>query len=382
MECGISRANFTSHLIVKNFVQFSVAVTSYWLTGFAFSFGGTESEFIGENEFGGDKWLSHVSSPRCFSFGVLVGIFVIFIVNGSVAERIKYNASIIFSICLMIFIWPVVVAWTWGSGWLYVSMDAGILDLGGSIAVYTFAGGFALTGALIVGPREGRFSSIEGHVSYEMVHHELYIIGSMLTILGCFGIGFAQLNSTNYGYALANLWISGSVSSLVSLKLLTLLNPTLQRHYLAIYQGFIAGMVFISSAASNTTAWESGLHGLIAGAVFVLGVKIADWLKIDDNLYFAATFGLPGIFGGILPGFVDDRVGVYWGGWNSGQVLGTQVVGTAAVFLWSVFWGAIVFGIMRLLGILTIQRSLQIHGLSKTGITQNGYAPSVKIYVS
>ena len=144
-------------------------------------------------------------SFRCFSYLILVGIFIIYIVNCAIIERLKYNAAIIFSVCLMIFIWPVVVAWGWGGGWLHKAMDGSLIDLGGSITIYTFAGAFAFVASIVVGPREGKFQSVEGTVAYKMVNHECYIIGSMLTILGCFGIGFAQQSASTYGYAMAYL---------------------------------------------------------------------------------------------------------------------------------------------------------------------------------
>jgi ammonium transporter, Amt family len=381
MEYGICRKGFGAHLAVKNFVQFSLAVTSYWLIGFAFSFGNTKSNFIGQNEFGGDQWVSQLSF-RCFSYSVLVGIFIIFIVNCAITERVQYASSIIFSVCLMIFVWPVIVAWTWGNGWLQVSMPGAIIDLGGSITVYTFAGAFAFIASLIAGPREGRFSQNEEVEQFKMVNHESYIIGSMLTILGCLGIGFSQQSPTTYGYAMANMWICGSVSSIIALKVLTFLSTSLERHYLAVYQGFIAGMVFISSASANTTPWESGLHGLMSGCIFSLGVFALERVKIDDVLNITSTFLLPGIFGGVLPGFIDNKHGVYWGGSNSGQVLGTQVVGTLTIMLWSMFWSAIVFGTLKVFGMLVVNKKTQISGLSKTGITQKGYVHTIWMFLS
>ena len=90
-----------------------------------------------------------------------------------------------------------------------------------------------------------------------------------------------------------------------------------------------------------------------------------------------ATFLVPGVFGGVLPGFIDDNVGVYWGGWNSGQYLGTQVVGTLAVLLWSAFWSFVVFLVLKIFGVLVLQKHIQVNGLAKTAITQKGYAHSV-----
>ena len=136
-------------------------------------------------------------------------------------------------------------------------------------------------------------------------------------------------------------------------------------------------MVFISSAAGNTTAWEAGLHGLMSGCIFSLGVKLMEWINIDDVLNMTGTFLIPGIFGGLLPGFVDDYYGVYWQGWKSGQVLGTQAVGTAVIMSWALFWSFIVFSVLRFFDLLILGKNLQRGGLSKMGITQKGYVPSI-----
>ena len=136
-------------------------------------------------------------------------------------------------------------------------------------------------------------------------------------------------------------------------------------------------MVFISSAAGNTTAWEAGLHGLMSGCIFSLGVKLMEWINIDDVLNMTGTFLIPGIFGGLLPGFVDDYYGVYWHGWKSGQVLGTQAVGTAVIMSWALFWSFIVFSVLRFFDLLILGKNLQRGGLTKMGITQKGYVPSI-----
>jgi Amt family ammonium transporter len=376
MEFSISRKSSGGHVIVKNFVQFSSAIISYWLIGYAFSFGSSDSTFIGEEYFGGDEWIED-KQFRCNSYSSLVGVFVIFIINGAMTERISYISSIVFSIFLMIFVWPVIVSWMWGDGWLTSEMDESVQDQGGSITVFTFAGAFGLVGAVLTGRRPGRWESGSVEVSGAnkgINSYEMYLIGSMLTILGCFGIGFAQWQGKYYGFALGNMWICAAVSSLLSLKILTFFDDSLFRHYLSVYQGFIAGIVCIASAAGNTTPWQAGLHGLLAGIGFVAAVKLVEWLKIDDPLNVVATFLVPGICGGILPGFIDDRRGAYWSGWESCQFLGTQTVATSVTFFWAIFWAVITFGLLWLVNLLNIDKNLRIIGLSKTVITQKGYS--------
>lgn len=368
LEYGVSRRNYGGVLLVKNFLQFSLAVIVFWLIGYAFSFGDPDSQFIGEEYFGGDDWLQKRDELHgyCFGYNVLVGIFVIFIVNCALVEKVSYIAYVVYPICLLIWVWPVIVAWSWGSGWLEDAMDNELLDFGGSITVFTFAGAFGLVGAILSGRRRKRFKSPE---RYKIVNPEIYVLGAFLTILGVLGIG-TTYQPGNGGIALANLWICGAISSVVALKFLTYYEKEVGEHYIAIYQGFIAGMVFIASSAGNTRPWVSALHGLISGLVFFVGVKFVKYVKIDDPTNVTATFLIPGIFGGILPGFIDNDKGVYFAGWESGQTLGTCVVGTVVIFLWAVFWAIVVFGALKLLHLLRLH---QRDGLEGAVITQKGF---------
>ena len=332
-----------------------------------------ESEFIGEKYFGGDDWLQkeYEGHGYCFSYNVLVGIFVIFIVNNSLVEKVSYITYVVYPICLLIWIWPVVVAWSWGSGWLHDEIEDRMLDYGGSVTVFTFAGAFGFVGAILSGRRSKRFKRPE---NFKIVNVEIYVLGAFLTILGVLGIGFSQQTGKG-GIALANMWISGAVSSVVGLKLLTVFKKDVTDHYIAIYQGFIAGMVFIASSAGNTRPWVSALHGLICGLVFAAGVYVVGKIKIDDPANVTGTFLIPGIFGGILPGFIDNDFGVYFNGWESGQTLGTNVVGTVVIFFWAVFWGGVVFGVLRVLNLLKL---VQKHGLEGAVITQTGFNLAVE----
>ena len=133
-------------------------------------------------------------------------------------------------------------------------------------------------------------------------------------------------------------------------------------------------MVTIASSAGNTEAWESGLHGLLSGFCFWYAVYVIKWLKIDDPGNVAATFLLPGIIGGVLPGFIDADLGVYWSGYKSGQMLGTNVVGTLGITLWSIFWGVVIFVILYVFGVLKLDENESLEG---SVITQRGFTKVV-----
>lgn len=371
MEYSSTRKSNSSYLLVKNALQFSLAIISFWFLGFGFAFGDTKSKFIGETLFGSEDWLSNSSTKGLdFNHLVLLGTFIVFIINGAIAEKTQYSAYLIFTIVICIFVWPVIVAWIYGGGWLYESMPGTMIEKGSAV-VYTFGGAFAVAGAMITGRRDGRFT-MRKH-KYHLHQYEIYVFGCFLTILGLVGVPYF-FGTRSGSMFLANLWICGSVSSVVALKLLTFLCTDLDRHYIAIYQGFMAGMVFITSSSDYTTGWESALHGIISGAIFSLGVFAFNWMGIDDVMYMGPTFLFPGIFGGILPGFIDHEFGVYWGGWESGQVLGTNVAGTLVIFFWSFSWAIAIFGIMKLLDILNLPHLLIKKGMKRrTEITQKGF---------
>lgn len=353
--------------------MFSVSFIAWWLIGYAFALGDVDSKFIGEDRFGGEDWLYNVRSRPPSYFG-LIGIFVQYIINGALSEKTQYAAYPIISFCLMVFIWPVIVAWIWTTdGWLNTELDASVQDYGFTITVYVFAGTFALVGGLLTGRRLGRYSRIQAFPGFNYENQVFYYLGSLLTIIGVFTLN----NDLNAGQkylaagGFANTWIAGSAASLISLKLLTVFDCELGSHFVAIYQGFIAGMVLISSSA-NCQAWEAGLFGLAAGFVFALGVKFLKWLRFDDPMNSISTFLLPGLLGGILPGFIDHEKGVFWGGSN-GDLLAVQVVATVVVCAWACFWALIVFGTLRILGVLVLEADIQSVGLVGVTLTQSGF---------
>lgn len=379
MEYGTVKVGNGPHLLVKNFVQFSIAIVAYWLLGFGFSFRYVNSEFIGEIAFGGKGWLNDYSNGNgeCYSFYVLVGTFALFIINLALIERATYLYYHFFTFFLMVFCWPAVVAWIYSAnGWLVDTIEDKILDLGADIVVYVFAGGFSLVSVILLGRRNDRYAD---NTANTITKPSLYILGCFLTILGIFGIAVAQQpkgNDQAIYSAMHNLWISAACCGVVSLKIVTFFDKDLNAHFVSLYQGFIAGMIFIADSSGNTNSWEAGLIGILGGGVFSFFYFVVRKLKFDDGLDVCSTFLVPGIIGGILPGFLDDDKGVFWAGWESGQTLGTQTVGTFVVLFWSAFWALIFAGIFSLFGSLRLSDELIAQTLGETVITHRGYQSS------
>ncbi|CAG9319946.1 unnamed protein product [Blepharisma stoltei] len=376
MEYGICRKGFGNHIIVKNWLQFSIGFAAWWLVGYGFAFGDPyHNEFIGRRFFGGDDWLKQRDKHHgsCASFFGLAGIFTIFIVNCAIAEKVKYLVYPFIAFAIMAWIWPVVVAWNWGGGWLYSEIkDVPMIDLGGTITVFLFAGSIAYVAAILTGKRLGRFDQRTEHYFY-MESHVIYVLGATLTMLGIFGltISLAPTN-THRGIGAINSWICGSLSAITAYMLMTMSKHDLHTHYIAIYQGFIAGQVMIASSAFNSAVWQAGIVGVMSGVWFTLFYTIFRWMRIDDTMNVSATFGAPAFLGGFLPGFITDTYGIFWQE-SSGHNLAAQVVGVFTIMGWAMFWAIIVFLLLRVIGMLILDDVMQKETLEGTEIGMSGY---------
>ncbi|CAG9319948.1 amt_3 [Blepharisma stoltei] len=366
LEYGICRRGFGKHIILKNWLQFSVGITAWWLVGYAFAFGDAyHNEFIGRRFFGGDEWLTQKEKYHgsCASYFGLSGIFVVFIINGAIVEKVRFVVYPIISFCIMAFIWPVVVAWDWGGGgWLMIEFqefEAAMVDFGGTIQIFLVAGGFGLMGAVISGRRAGKYEKLTEKF-FNIGNYVIYALGAALTMLGIISltVSLAPTDSSR-GLGAVNSWICGSLSAITSYMIILMFRHDLNTHYISIYQGFIAGQVAIASSAFNTTPWQAGIVGIITGIWFILWYSVGNWLKIDDPINIAATFMMPAGFGTFLPGFITDSYGCFWQD-SKGYFLAAQTAAALTVFPWALAWGAIIFGFLKLFGLLKLDNKLQV----------------------
>jgi len=128
----------------------------------------------------------------------------------------------------------------------------------------------------------------------------------------------------------------------------------------------------IASSAFNTTPWEAGIVGFISGVWFALFYTIFKLLKIDDTMNVSATFGASAFIGGFLPGFITDTYGVFWIN-GHGHTLAANVVGVFVIMAWAMFFGLLIFGVLRLLRMLKLDDYLQKETLEGSEIGFGGY---------
>lgn len=345
VEAGFTRAKNSGNIIMKNMMDFVIGSIFFFLVGFAIMFGG-DNPIIGTSGFFNPQSLA--DSEGLFN-GLPIGVFMIFqtvfcataatIVSGSMAERTKFSAYLIYSACISIFIYPITGHWIWGGGWL---SDIGFHDFAGSTAVHAVGGWCALIGAKILGARIGKYDkngkpqAIPGH------NLPLGALGVFILWFCWFGFncGSTTAATLNIGDIAMTTNLAAVAATLVTLVLTWIrygkpdVSMTLN--------GALAGLVGITAGCDVVSYWGALAIGIICGVAVVFVIEFVDRvLKIDDPVGATGVHWACGCIGTILTGFFDTENGLFYGG--GFKFLGIQILGVAAVGAFVVIMALIIF---------------------------------------
>lgn len=347
VESGMARAKNTVNILSKNFIVFAVSSLGFMLIGWGLMFGGdnpivgTQHLFIlGDStlDFYRDTLTSSVPFWGKFFFQLVFCGTAATIVSGAVAERVKYISFIIFSFVLTLVIYPIVGHWIWGGGWL---ASLGFLDFAGDTVVHSVGGWAALAGALILGPRYGKYDkngkpqAIPGH------NMSLAIIGLFVLWLGWFGFNPGSTMSFQNPGDVVHILVTTNTAAVMALLTATAASwifigkPDLGMTI----NGCLAGLVGITGGCAYVSITSSMIIGAIAGVIVVFSVLLFDRVKIDDPVGATSVHLICGIFGTISVGlFAQEGVtslsavnGLFFGGGLS--LLGAEILGVIAVGL-------------------------------------------------
>ena len=356
LEAGMARSKNTVNILSKNFIVFAVSSLGFMLLGWGLMFGGdnpflgTQHLFIlGESDlsFYDDTLTSNVPFWGKFFFQLVFCGTAATIVSGAVAERIKYITFIVFSFVLTLVIYPIVGHWVWGGGWL---ADLGFLDFAGDTVVHSLGGWAALAGAIVLGPRIGKYDkdgkprAIPGH------NMSLAVIGLFVLWLGWFGfnpgstMSFQNPSDVMHILMTTNTSAIAAVLTATAASWLLLGKPDLGMTI----NGCLAGLVAITGGCAYISIGNSLLIGAVAGVLVVFAVLFFDRVKVDDPVGATSVHLCCGVFGTLCIGlFAQEGVttlstknGLFYGG--GAGLLGTQLLGIAAV-------GAFVFAVSLVL---------------------------------
>ncbi|RLS31988.1 MAG: ammonium transporter [Planctomycetota bacterium] len=343
VETGFARSKNCVNILSKNFIVFAATSVAYWLLGWDLMFGSGDGAWIGNSgswgvgggdnsPFMGDRYQgvysaiswTHVPLWAKFFFQLVFAGTAATIVSGAVAERIRYHAFIIFSFVMALAIYPVVGHWIWGFG--YLAKEWNFWDFAGCSVVHSVGGWSALTGALILGPRIGKYGS-DGKVRAIPGHN------MTAAFIGCFVLWFGWFGF-NPGSTMGVAGDGGALAALVAVNTnaaaaAATLTATATAWILLgkpdigmTLNGCLAGLVSITACAAYTSVPCSLIIGAIAGVLVIMSVLFFDRIHIDDPVGATSVHLVCGIFGTLC-------VGLFTVADLSGTVLNTPF-GTAA----------------------------------------------------
>lgn len=377
VEAGFARSKNTVNILSKNFIVFAVSSLGFLLLGWGIMFGG-DNPFIGtENLFilGGqdlsaynDTLTSSVPFWGKFFFQLVFCGTAATIVSGAVAERVKYVTFIIFSFVLTLVIYPIVGHWVWGGGWL---AELGFLDFAGDSVVHSVGGWAALAGAMLLGPRIGKYGkdgkpkAIPGHSM------SLAVIGLFVLWLGWFGFNPGSTMSFQNPSDVFHILMTTNTSAIAAVITATATSwIVLKKPDLGMtINGCLAGLVGVTGGCAYVSIEVSLLIGALSGILVVFAVGFFDKMKIDDPVGATSVHLGCGIFGTICVGlFAQEGVtslsvtnGLLYGG--GFRLLGIQLLGIAAIGAFTFVSSGLVWLVLKKTIGIRVSREEEIQGL-------------------
>ncbi len=354
VEAGLCRQKNAVNILSKNLIVFALAATAYWLIGFSLMYG--EPVIPGWLFYGKGGPLGLFFDPTVtaemvkdaalvpsvdFLFQVAFAGTSATIVSGLVAERIKFSEFVIFSLLLVGFIYPVAGSWKWNAaGWLN---QIGFHDFAGSTLVHSVGAWAGLVGAMLLGPRIGKFANgqtqaIPGH------NLGLATLGCLILWIGWYGFNPGSVLSMNETVpTIAVITTLGAAGGGIAGTLVSQLTSGKPDLTMTI-NGILAGLVAITAGCDAFSMPSSWIVGFIAGGLAVYSVSIVDSLGIDDPVGAWSVHGTCGIWGTLAVGLFSTEKGLLFGhGFNQLglQILGVVAYGVFVVVVSWIFWSVI-----------------------------------------
>ena len=381
LEAGATRAKNSINIIMKNVMDMSLGSLAFWLVGFGFMFGTNNSGWIGTDNFLLSK-IDPASETGYFDFAFFIFQTVFAataatIISGAVAERTKFTAYLIYAVAVTGFIYPIFGSWVWGGGWLN-DVGPGFVDFAGSTVVHSVGGWAALAGAIVVGPRIGKYA--KDNTSMRIPGHSVVLmaLGVFVLWFGWFGFNAGSTVSGNDG-SIALIFITTNLSAAAGAVGAMALSFAIWKRF-DVYMtlnGVIAGLVAITAGCANMGPGVALIVGLIGGFVVVGSATLLESvLKIDDPVGAIAAHGFTGAWGTLAVGlFAQEKYGgingLFFGG-GAGQ-LGAQFVGVIAAFVFVFTTSFVVFKIIDLTIGMRVSEDEEKKGLDVIEHSASGY---------
>lgn len=369
VETGFTRAKNAANIMMKNLMDFSVGSIAYWAVGFGIMFGTSALGLFGK-----DGFFLNTANPATpeglwqFAYWIFQAVFAATaatIVSGAMAERTKFNSYLIYSIFITAVIYPVVGHWIWGGGWLAAK---GMIDFAGSTVVHSVGGWAALAGAIVLGPRLGKYNrdgssnAIPGH------NIPLAALGVFILWFGWFGFNPGSTTAgTDLSIAVIAVTTNLAAAAGAILAMFTAWIRFGKPDTSMALNGALAGLVAVTAPCANISPLSAIIIGAIGGMLVVLSVEFIDKvLRVDDPVGAVSVHGVCGAWGTLAAGLFAEEAyggvnGLFFGG-GTGQFM-VQLTGMISVFAWVFGAALILFGIVKVVLGLRVTPEEELKGL-------------------
>ncbi|WP_209834245.1 ammonium transporter [Ruegeria sp. HKCCE3926] len=376
LEAGLVRSKNVAMQLVKNMGLFSFAAIMYWLVGFNLMYPGdgwtitgilgafspTSLEPVGLE--GVETDLSYASVGSDFFFQLMFCATTASIVSGTMAERVKLWPFFFFVIVLTGIIYPIEASWQWGGGWL---SEMGFSDFAGSTLVHAAGGFAALAGAIVLGPRIGKYNKEGKVVPIPGSNLALATLGTFILWLGWFGFnGGSQLAMGTIGdmadisRIFANTNMAAAAGAVAALILTQVMYGKVD--LTMVLNGALAGLVSITAEPLAPSLFQALIIGGIGGVIVVYTVPLLDKMKIDD------------VVGAIPVHLIAGFWGTFIVAWTNGDAsFVTQVIGFAAIGIFVFVVSFILFSILKATVGLRVGEEEEINGLDMGELGMEAY---------
>ncbi len=360
VEAGFTRSKNAINIMMKNLMDFSMGSIAFWAIGFGLMFGasgtgwfGTSGFFLSDFSPDGDPWVL-----AFWMFQVVFAATAATIVSGAMAERTKFVGYLLYSAVVSGLIYPIFGSWAWGglfkgSGWLE---GLGFIDFAGSTVVHSVGGWAALAGAIVLGPRLGKYGR-DGAIRPILGHNmPLAALGVFILWLGWFG--FNPGSTTTADKSIAMIFVNTNLAAAAG-AILAMATSWIKFGKPEVgmsLNGALAGLVAITAGCANVSPNSAIIIGAFAGVIVVMAVLFFDRIKIDDPVGAISVHGVCGAWGTLAAGIFNM-------GGTSLEIIGVQALGIAACFVWTFTTAFIMFkGIAATVG-LRVSPEEELEGL-------------------
>ncbi|GIM46759.1 ammonium transporter [Collibacillus ludicampi] len=391
LEAGATRMKNAGHIAGKNVLSFAIVTLVFWAVGFAISFG------QGNNYIGMSGWFLNVAEDKVndifaslsfssvplgakFLFQVVFAGVSLAIMWGGIAERAKLIVYFVFGTLFTAIIYPVIAHWVWGGGWL---STLGMQDFAGSTVVHLQGGVAALVGAILLGPRIGKYNK-DGTANVILGHNTVYsVLGVIILWFGWFGFNAGSTlmaNGVFFPYVAMTTNLAAAAGAVAALLTAWVVLRKPDIGYML--NGVLAALVAITASCAFVKPWAAVVIGALAGIFMVISVLFFDRiLRIDDPVGAFSVHGMAGIWGTLSTGFfaapdLVQKLGVgqpglfYGGGWHQ---LGIQFLGIAVSFAFVFVASFLILYAIKVTVGLRISREEEIIGLDVSEHGVSGY---------